>query len=673
MKKKAVCKLLTLCLCGALAATSVATYAKADTSNTSAGADLQQNITLEVSENPAWNLLSSYVDAEKTMKDETVYVLANADGSAQKIIVSDWLRNADSAAALKDASGLTGIENVKGNETYQETEDGILWNAQGGDVTYQGTSDKALPITVSVSYLLDGKPVTLEELKGQSGHVTIRYAYENHQYETVKVGERSHNLTVPFGVLTGVLLDNNTFANVEVKGGRLVSDGDRTIVAGIAFPGLQENLGIDAAKLEIPASLEIEADVTNFTMGDTVSLVTNSFFQNVNLDRLDSVEDLKDAMNQLSDAMSQLLDGSGQLTDGLNTLLEKSSELTTGVEKLSDGAAQLSTGAKTLDAGAAQLASGATQLSNGLDTITANNDALNGGARQVFDTLLATATQQLNAAGLPVPSLTVENYATVLTNVAASLDQDAIYQTALQTVTEAVNAKREYIRAQVTEAVKAQVTAQVQAQVPEGTPQEMIDAAVAQQMASETVQGLIAQNTEAQVQAAIESAMAGDEVQAKLAAASAGAQSVIGLKQSLDSYNSFYQGVQSYTAGVAQAAAGATQLNAGAQSLKNGTAQLSTGATQLSDGMQSLKSSIPALIDGITQLRDGSTALKDGLEKFDEEGIEKLSDAVNGDLEGLLDRAKATIDAAKLYNNYSGISDDMDGQVKFIYKIAGIE
>lgn len=785
MKKKTVVKLITLCLCGALTITSAASLVSAngaaenESTLTATGAP-ESTEAATIAE-----ILNGYVTApdnanasesKNTEKDETVYVLAGADGSSQKIIVSDWLKNPSGATSIKDLTSLTEVENVKGDEACTWSEDGITWSSQGKDVYYQGTSSKELPVSVKVTYLLDGKEIMPEALKGKSGHVTIRYTYENHQQETVLIGGNKEQISVPFAMLTGVLLDGEAFTNVEVIGGKLFNDGDRNIVVGLAFPGLQENLNLDAEKFTIPDSLEIQADVQNFSIGTAVTVATNELFNKLDMEKFDSISDLQNAMGQLTDGMTQLLDGSGQLTDGLSQLLEKSGELVNGVDQLASGAKELQMGTASLDGGAADLAAGASKLSSGLSTIASNNDSLNGGARQVFETLLATARTQLLSAGLTVPEMTIENYGTVLNGVIASLDENAVYATALQTVTDAVNAKRDYIQQQVTAAVtaevengvKAAVQSQVTAQVTSAVQSEvaskvtstirqnvfaqvvqtatgmdvetyqgavtagmiseenqnailaavdakmaseeiqaMISAKTEEQVSSEEVKGmitqtteakmaseeisslissnvtaklaedsiqqLIAQNTEIQVQKAITDTMAGEEVQGKLAAASAGAKAVIDLKSSLDSYNTFYGGIQSYTAGVAQAAAGAGQLAAGTQALKDGTAKLSAGATQLSDGMTTLQASLPALVDGITQLCDGSAALKDGLQKFDEEGIQKLTGAVNGDLEALSERAKATIHASKHYNNFSGISDDMSGQVKFIYRIAGIE
>lgn len=732
MKNRAT-KFISLALCAVVLFAAVGTSVFALTGEGKESEDENQETTINAS-----------AEAE-TSKDETVYVLAGADGTVQKIIVSDWIKNAMAADSLEDKTELSDIENIKGNESFTLGGDNsCVWDAQGNDIYYQGNIEKELPVQMSVCYTLDGQAIAPEALAGQSGHVTIRFDYQNMQYEEVLLDGKTEKIYVPFTMLTGMLLDTEVFRNVTISNGKLINDGDRIAAVGIAFPGLQEDLAISKEKLDIPDYVEISADVENFEMGMTMTLATTELFGAIDSDKLD-LHELSDAMAELTDAMDQLMDGSSQLYDGLCTLLEKSGDLVSGINKLAEGAAQLKAGAESLDSGAAQLQAGAAQLSSGLNTLNTNSSSLNGGARQVFSSLLSMANTQLSEAGLSVPALTIDNYASVLDGVIASLDDTAVYQAALEQVTATVNANRGMIEEKVTEAVQAQVEAEVSAQVTaavqetvtqavheneaqfraaviqqtlgmtveeykaaieaglvtqeqqdavnaavEAAMQAEIDArmqreeiqaqinavtqqTVGEQMQSDEIQALIASNTELQVQQAISEAMSSDAVQAQLSAAAEGAKSVIALKSSLDSYNAFYLGLITYTSGVSSAAAGANELKTGADALKAGTSELSAGAAELLQGIQTMKDSAPALVDGITQLRDGSMELSDGLKQFNEEGIQKLIEAVDGDLDGLSNRIRVTADVAKHYTSFSGISEDMDGDVKFIYKTDSIE
>lgn len=748
----AICLCAALCLGGAGMAFAQASSKKADDQPVSAAqqaAELQQKIS----------------------KDETVYVLTGADGSVKKIIVSDWLKNELGSASVADKSDLSDIENVKGDESYTINGDNMtVWDAQGNDIYYQGNIQKELPVGLSVRYYLDGKSVSPEELKGKSGKVTIRFDYENRQYETVQINGVNQRIYVPFAMLTGMILDNDTFQNVQITNGKLVNDGDRTVVVGLAFPGLQENLNLSRDDLSIPDSVEITADVTNFSLGMTVTLACNDLFSqlgDVDLTSLDSTS----ALDQLTGAMDQLLNGSSSLYEGLSTLLDKSGELVSGVEELAQGAAAIKSGADSVDDGAAQLKAGLADLSSGLNTLSANSEALNSGAKQVFNSLLETAATQILAKGLNVPDLTIENYAEELNTLIKSLDETTVYETALKQVTDAVEAQRPVITQKVTEAVRQQVetqvtaavrqqvtekvTAAVQQQVsatvtdtvqqqvaeqviqaaanmskadydaavaagiiPQQT-QDAVNAAIHAQMGSEAVQSKIAENvsaqmaseavqskitenidtqisseavqatitkntdaqmqteaiqatiqqqTELQVQKAISENMASDAVQSQLKKASEGAQTLIALKASLDDYNTFYLGLLTYTGGVDDAAAGANALCAGADQLKDGTAQLRAGAAQLYNGVLQLQDGTPALVSGVTQLKDGAMQLSEGLQQFNRDGIQKLVHLLQNDVGDLSARVQATIDVSKDYRSFAGISDDAEGQVKFIYR-----
>lgn len=748
----AICLCAALCLGGAGMAFAQASSKKADDQPVSAAqqaAELQQKIS----------------------KDETVYVLTGADGSVKKIIVSDWLKNELGSASVADKSDLSDIENVKGDESYTINGDNMtVWDAQGNDIYYQGNIQKELPVGLSVRYYLDGKSVSPEELKGKSGKVTIRFDYENRQYETVQINGVNQRIYVPFAMLTGMILDNDTFQNVQITNGKLVNDGDRTVVVGLAFPGLQENLNLSRDDLSIPDSVEITADVTNFSLGMTVTLACNDLFSqlgDVDLTSLDSTS----ALDQLTGAMDQLLSGSSALYEGLSTLLDKSGELVSGVEELAQGAAAIKSGADSVDDGAAQLKAGLADLSSGLNTLSANSESLNSGAKQVFNSLLETAATQIRAKGLNVPDLTIENYAEELNTLIKSLDETTVYETALKQVTDAVEAQRPVITQKVTEAVRQQVetkvaaavrqqvteevTAVVQQQVtatvtdtvqqqvaeqviqaaanmskadydaavaagiiPQQT-QDAVNAAIQAQMGSEAVQSKIAENvsaqmaseavqskitenidtqisseavqatitentdaqmqteaiqatiqqqTELQVQKAISENMASDAVQSQLKKASEGAQTLIALKASLDDYNTFYLGLLTYTGGVDDAAAGANALYAGADQLKDGTAQLRAGAAQLYNGVLQLQDGTPALVSGVTQLKDGAMQLSEGLQQFNRDGIQKLVNLLQNDVGDLSARVQATIDVSKDYRSFAGISDDAEGQVKFIYR-----
>lgn len=610
-------------------------------------------------------------ETEKALRrDETVYVIANTDGSVRQIIVSDWIQNGLAAAQVEERSELSQVEAVKGSATYTLGQDNArVWDAQGQDLYYQGSIEKALPVDMTVTYQMDGQTVTPGQIAGKSGHVTIRFDYENRQYEMVEIDGTEEKIYVPFAMLTGLLLDSDRFTNVTVSNGKLFCDGSHTAVVGVAFPGLQEDLAMEKDRLDIPDYVEIEADVKDFSLATAVTVASSGLFDQLDDEALEKLElgELTDGIGRMTDAMDQLMDGSSQLYDGLCTLLDSSQQLIDGVD----------------------------QLCQGLNELTAHNSQLNGGAKQVFESLIAAANSQLQTSGLTVPELTVDNYSQVLESLLQQLDGASAYaeSEARKKIEAAVAAQQEQVSAAVEQAVEQQVAAQVEQAVEQQVwqqvlsaagltketydagiaagaisqkQQEQLQAALKAQMASETIKGLISQTKAAKMESEelralieqkteqtmaelVEENLQSEEVQSQIRSAaeqaSAGAQSIRSLKEQLDSYQSFYQGLLAYTAGVAQARDGAAQL----------------------------QSSLPALADGVTRLRDGSMELSDGLRQFREEGIQKLADALGGDLGQLSSRLKAIREVARHYCSFSGDGTDMPSQVRFIYRMEAIE
>lgn len=474
--------------------------------------------------------------AEGLAKDETVYVFAGADGSVQNIIVSNWIQNPAGKVSISDTSELKNIENVKGEENWRaDGEHGLIWDAQGNDIYYQGNTDKTPPVSLSVSYQLDGKSISAKELAGKSGRVCIRFEYKNNRQETVAIGDKQETVYVPFAVLTGMLLDNEVFTNVEVSNGRLFNDGSRTMVAGMAFPGLKSSLGLAEESIAFPDYVEITADVERFELGNTLTVATNELFRQIDTEKLDSFDDLSGSLDALADAMGQLTDGSAQLYDGLCALLEKSGELVSGIDALAAGGAKVKSGAEALAEGSADLSNGAKELAAGLGQLTENSSTLNAGAKQVFEALLQTADTQLAAAGLPVPKLTIENYAEVLAGVIASFMESS------------------------------------------ALPPEAALSPEAAQAAAQAAQNAVAgiQALKGQLDAYAAFYMGLNQYTAGVASAKAGADALS-------------KGSAELQKGSAVLSAGAGELYDGIETLKNGTPALTDGIARLRDGAQSL-------------------------------------------------------------------------------------
>ena len=290
---------------------------------------------------------------EEVGKEETVYVVADNSGKAKDVIVSDWLKNPDGNETIEDVSDLKDIKNVKGKEKFEEKDGKITWKAKGKDIYYQGKTDKELPVKQTISYYLDGEKMDPDEIAGKSGKVTIRFDYKNNQKTTTTVDGKKYSVYVPFTIMTGMILDDS-FTNVEVKNGKVISDGDKNMVVGVAMPGLKDSLKVTSSDfsedIDIPEYVEVTADVKDFSMDMTMSVMLSGITSSDNVEDFVDLSDLDDAIDTLSDSSSQLADGTKELREGLEQLRSKVPALADGAKTLNSSTESLRNGVSSLDA-----------------------------------------------------------------------------------------------------------------------------------------------------------------------------------------------------------------------------------------------------------------------------------------------------------------------------------
>lgn len=327
-------------------------------------------------------------------KEETVYVLADSTGKERKVIVSDHLINDENKKTIEDASDLKDIENVKGDETFKQDGSKLTWQADGNDIYYQGTSTKETPVSQTITYSLDGKEVKPEDLAGKSGKVTIRFDYTNNETVKTKIAGKEEEIYVPFAAVSGMVLDDS-FSNVKVTNGKVISDGKNNIVVGYALPGLKESLDVDDSDFDgdvsIPDYVEVTADVENFSLSTTMTVVMNAT-NFISKDGDADLSEVDDMLDTLTDATDQLKDGSGELADGVDTLKSKMGEfkdgvgtLKNGIKDYTDGASTLSTGIGTLKSGVDTLAGSVPTLISGVGTLKDGSASAAKGASSLKD------------------------------------------------------------------------------------------------------------------------------------------------------------------------------------------------------------------------------------------------------------------------------------------------
>ena len=568
-------------------------------------------------------------------KSETVYAVMNGDGSIKSTTVSEHLYSASGLANITDKTTLTDIQNTESDAEFTQNGEELVWNTNDTDVYYKGNTDKALSIDVKVTYALDGQEAALEDIIGKSGHLTVTVNLKNNETDTVNVNGKDRTIVTPLITAVGVILGGDA-ANVTAEHGMIESAAKSSVAAFVTLPGVKDSLSgllpdeVDSIEDYLQDTVTVEADVEDFTCPQvmvacatsTAALGTSNVFD------LSSINDLTDGINQLNDAMSQLMDGASQLVDG-------TSQLAGGVLALLDGA-------NTLNNGAAALDDGLGQLTNGLDTLSANNAALNAGAQQVADGVLASANKTLKEGGLIDEDMTWSNYEAVIDNILTMNDKTlaAGRKKMVRTIWEQEPSFKDsqLDLALYLSATKTNHDLEAALKLMQNFDASMLTGAL------EMVTNADAKNTiHEELKYQIENSQDMADVRA--------------LKTSLSQIQFFVSSVNQYTAGVQTAADGA-------HSAKDGSAQLAAGTKTLYDGVNTLNT-------GAGQLNDGAGQLNDGLNQFNEEGISKLTGALDQDqLHGLKTVLDEMTDRLNDYTSFAGAPDDAESSVKFVYKTA---
>ena len=568
-------------------------------------------------------------------KSETVYAVMNGDGSIKSTTVSEHLYSASGLANVTDKTTLTDIQNTESDAEFTQNGEELVWNTNDTDVYYKGNTDKALPIDVKVTYALDGQEAALEDIIGKSGHLTVTVNLKNNETGTVNVNGKDRTIVTPLITAVGVILGGDA-SNMTAEHGMIESAAKSSVAAFVTLPGVKDSLSgllpdeVNSIEDYLQDTVTVEADVEDFTCPQvmvacatsTAALGTDNVFD------LSSINDLTDGINQLNDAMSQLMDGASQLVDG-------TSQLAGGVLALLDGA-------NTLNNGAAALDDGLGQLTNGLDTLSANNAALNAGAQQVADGVLASANKTLKEGGLIDEDMTWSNYEAVIDNILTMNDKTlaAGRKKMVRTIWEQAPSFKDsqLDLALYLSATKTNHDLEAALKLMQNFDASMLTGAL------EMVTNADAKNTaKAELKYQVENSQDMADVRA--------------LKTSLSQIQFFVSSVNQYTAGVQTAADGA-------HSAKDGSAQLAAGTKTLYDGVNTLNT-------GAGQLNDGAGQLNDGLNQFNEEGISKLTGALDQDqLHGLKTVLDEMTDRLNDYTSFAGAPDDAESSVKFVYKTA---
>ena len=668
-------------------------------------------------------------------KDESVYVKADASGKVNETTVTEWLKNPNNGKT-EDVTELQNVENVKGDETYTTGSEGsVSWKSEGKDIYYQGTTDKELPVDVEITYTLDGKEVAAKDLKGKDGKLEMKVQYTNKSKETVDVSGESVEMYTPFAMVTAMMLPSDEYTNVTIDHGKIVSDGDKNIVVGLGFPGLEENLNLESKDIDIdiPDSFTITADVKNASVGPTMTVASSDVLEQFGLDEIDSFDDLSDSVGELENAAQQLTDGSAKAADGSSALADGSNTLATGIGTLADGTSALATGVKTLADGvntlnskSGDLTKGVSDLATGVDDYTGGVSALSDGSSKVsagaegLKNGLETAQKGIEGLAAGVGALksgfegdkTEENpgannlangtvqaigaTSTAIDNLAALIKDMAGNQGTVQAQA-TINGEDGAVQAAVNELIKTGIVTEEN-----------------REACATVIRTAVNSNISAEAKVTSEKASVDPTEAIKAAKTAVGTASTYaaGLQANV---GALYEGTKTVQSGVEDLKKGNSQLAAGAKDLADGTSALASGASTLNDksgllvagssklkeggnqlatgvgqlaagasaavtgagevakGAGALKTGADTLADGAGTLADGNKTLADGMEEFKTSGIDKIADVFGGDIENVTSRIDAMMTLGRNYKSFAGIKEDMAGSTKFIIETEGVD
>lgn len=647
-------------------------------------------------------------------KDEVVYSKINGNNEDYSTIVSDKITNDQRQEYVNDLSNLLNIVNTSGDEAFTQDGNKIVWNANGNSLSYQGDTNQELPIKTTVTYKLNNEEVTADDLKGKEGRVSITVNYENTDSHNVKINGKTEKMYTPFIVVAGLLVNKDNNENITVTKGKVVDNGKNAIAVGMALPGLQESLGLSKSDVDIPSSITFEMDAKDFEMNNIVSYVTPKLVEETDLKVFDDMDEIFDKANDLQSASNKLVDGANQVNEGANALktgmnsaLSGANTIKTAVQKsrdsiVNDKSSALKKSQVTAIGNSASktaLAGVKSQKASIIATadkgIAANSDAIKA-------QMVASAKQIAEATAIS----TVENSAVQVAYLAAvETAEETAWTTAQSNIKTAETTAETVYDAIVTDSkIKQQVIAGMKEKVPAmvSMTDEQIKATVISSAKStataklnestikETAKQKVDQDFDAKNGVASATSKKGKEVLATalsdtqkakiIAMADAGIEdqkstieegAVKSAKQIAET--TAYTTAQSTAESVGKQV-GETVASQVADTVKGAALkQVASSMGTLADGLEELTDGLDQLNSGAESLSNGTETLANGMKQFNEDGIKKVVNYINGDVKDMKERANALKDLANKYNNFSGIGEDTEGTVSFVIIVDNIK
>lgn len=585
-------------------------------------------------------------------KEETVYSKLDTNGKSYQTVVSDHIKNTEYLEEIKDLSDLLEIENLSEDNTYTQNGNVIVWNAKGKDIYYNGKSEKELPIEVKMTYTLDGKEISPEELSGKSGKLNIKIEYTNKAKHYVEIDGQYVEMYTPFVIFAGTYFKNETVQNVKVTTGKAVDDGSKTIVIGMALPGFQTSLGLDKDTFEIPENIEIEMDVTNYEQSSIITFVTPKIIDKEDFNILDELDTLYSSVDTLQSSMDQIEEGANALSEGTALYSENYNTFNSAIGMLNDGTTTLKENYEMFNNGVQTANEGAKQLNEGMQQLNTAAESI----KDVVYTVIDWLQTAMNTLVTPLKSL----QQTILEDIDAVIAMvDNISNPSQENI--------EYINGLNYQAIQDLYTENANLEaLKEGADEETVALFDEQIATNNNVIAILEQNNAQTLYQNIDPEQIAS-VREKLVEIRGKVESSELTVEELE------EKVQNIINEVYAAFDGINALAQGTEQLAQGTEQLATASSQINDGIVTLNESTQQLAQASTQLNDasvqisnGAKQLYDGIAMFNNEGIRVLTSKVNNDVRGISVRLDKLMELSKEYNNFSNIDSSNKGDLRFI-------
>ena len=571
-------------------------------------------------------------------KEETVYSKLDTNGKSYQTVVSDHIKNTEYLEEIKDLSDLLEIENLSEDNTYTQNGNVIVWNAKGKDIYYNGKSEKELPIEVKMTYTLDGKEISPEELSGKSGKLNIKIEYTNKAKHYVEIDGQYVEMYTPFVIFAGTYFKNETVQNVKVTTGKAVDDGSKTIVIGMALPGLQTSLGLDKDTFEIPENIEIEMDVTNYEQSSIITFVTPKIIDKEDFNILDELDTLYSSVDTLQSSMDQIEEGAKTLSEGTALYSENYNTFNSAIGMLNNGTTTLKENYETFNNGVQTANEGAKQLNEGMQQLNTAAESIKDVVVTPLKSLQQTILEDIDAVIAMVDNISNPSQENI------EYINGLNYQAIQDLYTE--NANLEALKEGADEETVALYDEQI------ATNNNVI--AILEQNNAQTLY----QNIDPEQIASVREKLV--EIRGKVES------SELTVEELEEKVQNIINEVYAAFDGINALAQGTEQLSQGTEKLATASSQINDGIVTLNESTQQLAQASTQLNDASVQISDGAKQLYDGIAMFNNEGIRVLTSKVNNDVRGISVRLDKLMELSKEYNNFSNIDSSSKGDLRFI-------